>query len=178
MLDEIEKDISTHEKFVVEQLHSIKDGLETFNTQTAFKNVVETALQLTSGHNSLQDDYEYYHHQDNDENEKVPGETAGLLQRGEKNVSFNPLCGTIQKDEQVKFKKMIFRASRGMAYTSFYDLKENTYDYYGNVQNTTVYFVVYPSDLKSLTDKLTRVADSFMGNRFELPSDNLAGRLM
>jgi hypothetical protein len=43
-----------------------------------------------------------------------------------------PFVGTISKKEQLRLKKLIFRTSRGKAYTQFFDLKEKIYDYYGN----------------------------------------------
>ena len=41
-------------------------------------------------------------------------------------------------------KKLIYRASRGKAFVSFFDLKERIYDYYGTELDTTVFFVLYP----------------------------------
>lgn len=35
---------------------------------------------------------------------------------------FEPLVGTVQTSEQQRFKKLVFRASRGKAYTQFFNL--------------------------------------------------------
>ena len=50
---------------------------------------------------------------------------------GEVHDGFNPLIGTINEDEQMRFKKLIFKASRGMAHSSFFEMKEKMFDYYG-----------------------------------------------
>ena len=41
-------------------------------------------------------------------------------------------------------KRLVFRASRGIAYTQFFDLKEKIYDYNGNQLTTTIFFVLFP----------------------------------
>ena len=83
--------------------------------------------------------------------------------------SFNPLMGTIQADEQMRLKKMIYRVSRGMAHTQFYDLQENLFDYYGHQLHRVVFIVFFPSNFEILRDRLSRVCESFSGEKLPMP---------
>ena len=66
-------------------------------------------------------------------------------------------------------KRLIFRVSHGKALTSFFDINEQIYDYYGNAQETTLYFVLFPHGMKKMRDRLERVCASFNGEKFEVP---------
>lgn len=61
-------------------------------------------------------------------------------------VSINYMMGTISKDEQFRFKKMLFRATRGKAIVYFDDLKqEELKDYTGAMylELRTAFVIVY-----------------------------------
>lgn len=58
-------------------------------------------------------------------------------------VRVGHIAGTIGQDEQMRFKKLIFRATRGNALTYFQDLKNPIEDYYGKKHEKTVYVVVF-----------------------------------
>lgn len=70
------------------------------------------------------------------------------------NISY--LAGSILKDEQMRFKKMIFRATRGKALTYFKDFEDSGLpDYAGRSDNVirTVYVVIF-QDGSHVRDKL------------------------
>lgn len=92
---------------------------------------------------------------------------------------FAPIVGTIQQSEEERLKKLIFRASRGKAYTQFFNLSEKIYDYYGRELNVSVYFVVFPLGSSFLKERLRKVCESFMGEKYELPrtKDEIFDRL-
>jgi hypothetical protein len=87
-------------------------------------------------------------------------------------ISFTPIVGTINREEQLSMKRLIFRVSRGKAYTYFFDLHEKIYDYYGNHLDKTIFFVLFPQDFTSLKDRLQRVVDSFLSDSFDLPKSH------
>ena len=60
-------------------------------------------------------------------------------------------------------KKLIFRTSRGKALVQFFNLEEKIFDYYGNQQDTCIFFVFYPNDAKFMKDRLKKICDSFHG---------------
>ncbi len=61
-------------------------------------------------------------------------------------VTFSCMAGTVLKEEQMKFKRMIFRATRGRALTYFQDLRsEGQQDYAGIMDKRlrTIYVIVF-----------------------------------
>ena len=66
-------------------------------------------------------------------------------------------------------RKLIFRTSHGKALTTFYNLQEKIYDYYGNEIDSCLYFVLFPSNMRVMRHRLEKVCDSFMGEKFEMP---------
>jgi V-type H+-transporting ATPase subunit a len=61
-------------------------------------------------------------------------------------VSISYMAGSITKDEMMRFKKLIFRATRGKALTYFEDLStEGRIDYAGHSDRRlrTVYVIVF-----------------------------------
>lgn len=86
-------------------------------------------------------------------------------------IAISYLAGTISKDEMLRFKKMVFRATRGKALTYFRDLDSaGLQDYAGQMDHKlrTVYVIVF-QDGSHTRDKLTKICDSFMGKNFEIP---------
>jgi hypothetical protein len=58
-------------------------------------------------------------------------------------VSLGYLAGTIQKEEQLRFAKIIFRATRGNALTEFGSIKNPIVDFDGRVREKCAYVVVF-----------------------------------
>ena len=78
------------------------------------------------------------------------------------------IAGTIEVDEKARLKKLLFRATRGKALTFFKDYEFNTGEING-LRTKTVYIVVF-QDGRQLREKIVRICDSFMGQRFDLPN--------
>ncbi len=86
-------------------------------------------------------------------------------------VAISYLAGTIAKDEMFRFKKMVFRATRGKALTYFRDLDQSGLtDYTGALDNKlrTVYVIVFQEG-QHLRSRLQKICDSFMGRSVEIP---------
>ena len=84
------------------------------------------------------------------------------------------MAGTVAREEQFRFKKMIFRATRGKAYSYFQDLESEETglkDYTGAVDKKlrTVYVIVF-QDGQFLRGKIQKICDSFLGRNVEIPS--------
>ncbi len=47
------------------------------------------------------------------------------------NEYFQPLVGTIEAKDQMSFKKLLFRTTRGKAYVQFYPVEHTLYEYSG-----------------------------------------------
>ena len=73
------------------------------------------------------------------------GEDQRLTGKPEYQQSFlQPIVGTLQKEDQLRLKKLIFRTTRGKAFVQFSELCEKVYDYNGRPIELSVYFVIYP----------------------------------
>jgi V-type H+-transporting ATPase subunit a len=81
------------------------------------------------------------------------------------------MAGTIIKEEMMKFKRMIFRATRGKALTYFEDLSnEGEIDYagYTDKQLRTVYVIIFQEGA-NIRAQLTKICVSFMGRQVDIP---------
>merc|ERR1719232_1851061 len=72
------------------------------------------------------------------------------------------IAGTIKDGESERMRKMLFRATRGQALTHFRTFEQD------DIQKVA-YLVVFQSMGKG-RDKIQRICDSFMGQRFEIPN--------
>jgi hypothetical protein len=69
-------------------------------------------------------------------------------------MNFSPIIGTIPKDDQLRLKKLIYRTSRGKAYTQFFNIKEKIFDYYGNEIHKSIFIVLLPNNFTFLRQKM------------------------
>lgn len=83
------------------------------------------------------------------------------------NVFISHIAGTIEVDEKARLKKLLFRATRGKALTFFHDF-EIQVPGMEKPKGKTVYIVVFQEG-RQLRDRIVRICDSFMGQRFDLP---------
>lgn len=86
---------------------------------------------------------------------------------GFRDVSIRYMAGTIDKQEMVRFKRMLFRATRGKVLCHFEDMDVKLHDFQGQLLNKAIYILIYqtPGDSSSMSshfkDKLTKICDSF-----------------
>jgi V-type H+-transporting ATPase subunit a len=86
-------------------------------------------------------------------------------------IAITYLAGTINKDEIMRFKKMVYRATRGKALTYFNDMDSaGLQDYAGGLDRRarTVYVIVFQEG-QHMREKLVRICDSFLGKNFDIP---------
>lgn len=86
------------------------------------------------------------------------------------------VSGTINTDEVMRFRKLVFRATRGNALVYFSDIKKPIVDFYGVEQQKTVYCVLF-QDSGALREKVTKICDSFLGQRFDIPTGGVEGKI-
>lgn len=68
-------------------------------------------------------------------------------------------------------KKLIYRASRGMAWVEFFEFDSPMFDSTGNKLNICLYFVIYPSTIALLQKRLMKICESFMGEELAFPEN-------
>jgi len=57
---------------------------------------------------------------------------------------FSPIVGVIASEDDMRMKRLIFRASRGKAYVQFYPMQRPLHSNNGRKLHLLMYFVVYP----------------------------------
>lgn len=97
--------------------------------------------------------------------DKIPLISAPLLDN--ENVFISHIAGTIEVDEKDRLKKLLFRATRGKALT-FYEDFEVSSSTAAKPKCKSVYIVLFQEG-RQLREKIIRICDSFMGQRFDLP---------
>lgn len=80
--------------------------------------------------------------------------------------SMNILAGVIATEDLMRLKRMIFRASKGRAYPTFFEFYP-TFDS-NNVIPKKIYFIFY-QDQSVLLSKIVKVCDIFNASRFNIP---------
>ncbi len=81
------------------------------------------------------------------------------------------MAGTVLTEETFRFKKLVFRATRGKAYTYFRDLDAaGLADYSGTLDKRmrSVYVIVFQEGVNTRS-KLSKICESFMGRQVEVP---------
>ena len=58
-------------------------------------------------------------------------------------VSISYIAGTINKDEVLGFRRLLFRATRGKALTYFCDISVALKDYSGDTLDRVIYVIVF-----------------------------------
>lgn len=85
-------------------------------------------------------------------------------------MSITFVAGTIKDGEQDRMKKLLFRVTRGKALTYF---SEYTQDGVAK----SAYMVVY-QDGQLIRERVLKICESFMGQRFEVPSSAEMGEAL
>ncbi|CDW80575.1 v-type atpase 116kda subunit family protein [Stylonychia lemnae] len=167
LFEEIEHDVRDKEKFVIEQTEKLREMNESFLTMLDYEKVLENVSivlpQIQGGQvrSSMHGGIVLEEQKSTSINniEKAP-----LLDND--NVYIAHIAGTIEVEEKSRLKKLLFRATRGKALTFFQDFEVRTPD--GKHKTKTVYIVVFQEG-RQLRDRIVRICDSFMGQRFDLP---------
>ena len=159
LLDEIEQDVFSKEKFITEQVATLTEMQESLNTLIEHKNVISVAAQvvataLAAGAEVGADEEKKEQNQIELQNLSQEGESRGVQEEGANAVNSSPartpvqeqqepllqkqtlaqpalssgliaisyLAGTINKSEIMRFRKIVYRTTRGKALAYFNDL--------------------------------------------------------
>jgi V-type H+-transporting ATPase subunit a len=161
--ESIEEDIKQKERFVQEQTRKGKEIHDSFNLLFEYKTVLKKAENILqfNGRGLVPEEAAAVslNHEKEDKE---------LLMSGNANISVGHIAGTINRDEEMRFKKLIFRATRGNALTYFESFNQPVKDYYGHGIQKSVYVVIFQEG-GSVRDKIVKICDSFLGERFDIP---------
>lgn len=92
---------------------------------------------------------------------------------GSKNNSLAFIIGVAKAEEDIKMKRMIFRASRGTAIASFFDIEEDKNKEHKSKIEKKIFIIFYPSEGKEiLRGKLLKICDIFNASRYQPENDD------
>lgn len=146
LFDAIEEEVNKNEAFIKEQIQAICDmqegitKLEDYQKVISFIREMVPALQGAIPANAARDE------------ENARQADQDILQF---------VAGTIKEQEKERMKRMLFRATRGMALTHFND-------YVQNGEAKCAYLVMF-SGIGKYRERIQKICDTFMGQRFEIP---------
>ena len=155
LLDEIMKDINKEEKFAQEQSMRLRES------EVALQNVRDCYHVLRVAQKMIP---------------QLNQHVRGDMEQGSGNMDQKPLidnklisiervAGVVESEEVVRFRKLIFRATKGK---SFMYTEQFTDSDHPENKARVVYIITY-YDGAHIRDKIQRICDSFSGQRFNLP---------
>lgn len=162
--EEIEKSIKEKEAFAINQVDILKKMHEDLNRLVEYKVVLSKAASIL-GKGRIEKDDEL--------NESKSIHQAFL---NAQEIMIGHIAGTVLQEEQERFNRLIFRATRGNAMVYFKPFKNPIIDYVGRRYMKSTYIVIF-QDGEFIRDRIIRICDSFMGERFDIPSTNFAESL-
>jgi V-type H+-transporting ATPase subunit a len=151
--EEIEKDIDAKEKFVQEQTRKEKDIYDCLVMFYEYLKVLRLAKEMLIDGNRRQSYGQPVHGINSN---VTPREELKEELVGDNVIKVSSIIGTIDMTEKERFKKLVFRATRGNAFTHFKDFDKPVVDYFGNSVLKSVYVVMF-SEGEAIRDKLTRL---------------------
>ncbi|CAD8150157.1 unnamed protein product [Paramecium octaurelia] len=160
--DELEQEIDQKKIQIQEQSANLQNLLDRVNIITEQKLVLENAKEIL-GQSVFQ--------------QQTPHNVNDYQQ-----LKFGQIIGVIDKEEEVRFKRIIFRVTKGNAWVQIKDLNNEQIDnsmrksFHLNQNNASqprcLFVIVYPGaeESSSFRMKLMKVCDSFNRQRIEYPN--------
>jgi len=168
--EEIEGKIKEKESFVVQQVGVLKRMHEDLNQLIQYKTVLSKAASVIGG-SRLMGDKSMSMSGSSD-----MGDVHESLVGMNSEISIGHIAGTILQDECDRFNRLVFRATRGNAMVCFREFTKPITDYFGRELMKTVYIIVF-QDGEFIRDRIHRICDSFMGDRYEIPDSGFTDKL-
>ena len=78
------------------------------------------------------------------------------------------IAGAVNQDETERLKRLVFRATRSNALTITENIKNHLYDHSGKKMDKAIYVIIFKEGV-TIREKLNKICDSFLGERFDIP---------
>lgn len=160
-LDIIENEILEEEKRIMELVNNhskIKENLEILIEK---KYVLDKSNQLVN----MSSDYNSFH--------LGSPNNQMIIEDGNQNAGLNFIAGVSKADDELRMKRMIFRASKGRAIVTFFDLfnSENlSYKDNSNKMTKKIFTIFHQGGVENvLFSKILRICDLFGVSRYAIP---------
>lgn len=174
-LDSIEIFASENEKKLKDLIQSNSKLSEMINDLIEKKLVLEKAKELVKNNYS-----NYDSNLSNDINNinNSNYKDKNSLEKG--NYNLKVIAGIIQPEEEMKFKRMIFRITKGISYPNVFDaeINEQMGNYYNiKTKKLRIFILMLPSD-GFILNKSLKVCDLIKASRYKIPQEDCYGNEM
>jgi len=168
------------EAFIDERAASISDHVKNYESLIEnYHNLVEYRQVLIQTRPYIGDtDFRAQYAGENDETR------AEISLRG--NIRFSYLAGVINREDSLRFKKILFRVTRGMAWTALMDIAkpkkaENDHATFAldeastETKEKTVFLIVYQGgSFDMMKAKLNKICEAFGASKYGIPEESQA----
>ena len=149
------------------RLHTMRDAISTL---IEHKNVIRVAGQILSNSGLSRS-------RPGSINNEEEAKNVPLLDNNmDGGIRIAYVAGTILTSEVQRFKRLLFRATKGKALPHFHDMEEGVEDVHGKVNMKTVYVVVFEEGAR-IRSRVTKICDSFLGQRFNVDDGNFNAKI-
>lgn len=172
LFEEIEQEVLQKERFVTDQMEKLREMQENFVTMLDYQKVLEKVAIVLPQIGAGQARQSFHGGINVDHEETKSLERMPLMGSMDDGVKITHIAGTIEVEEKDRLKRLLFRATRGKALTFFEDFKIDAAKGISSSQkllNKSVYIVVFQEG-RQIREKIMRICDSFMGQRFDVPA--------
>jgi V-type H+-transporting ATPase subunit a len=135
--EEIEQEVKSKEAFISEQINILKNLHDNLNHLVQYKTVLSKAASVIGG-SRLMGDKSMSMSSSSD----LDGVHESLIGIGSQ-ISIGHIAGTILQEEQARFSRLIFRATRGNAMVCFRSFTKPVVDYLGKSYMKSVYIIIF-----------------------------------
>lgn len=91
-------------------------------------------------------------------------------------IALSHVAGTCLTSEVSRLKKMVFRATKGIALTYVKDIETPIITYLGTPQQKSVFFILF-QDNEVFARKIQSICDAFQSKRVAINVDNIFGTI-
>jgi len=172
LFEDLETQILEKEKFIESQVELVKQIYEDYIDLVEQKQVLNRSFELVSGLKKQLNESSQV------EGVKNSGYAHSALEEEDEQesnffqeVKIETICGTVESKEAERFKRLIYRQTRGQVLMHFSDLNMNVKNFEGEVIRKQVYVLMF-HDMEILRLKIGRICDSFQSKRFMTPGTN------
>lgn len=108
-----------------------------------------------------------------------PAQDLNIFVNNSRDLRFNYLAGVINTEDKERFRRILFRVTRGMTWTALEDIETDPKEEQADKNlapdtkvNKTVFLIVYQGGAYDMMrGKLNKVCDSFSASKYAIPED-------
>eukprot|EP01029_Cantina_marsupialis_P023856 TRINITY_DN6012_c0_g1_i2.p1 TRINITY_DN6012_c0_g1~~TRINITY_DN6012_c0_g1_i2.p1 ORF type:complete len:806 (-),score=266.81 TRINITY_DN6012_c0_g1_i2:540-2957(-) len=161
LLQDLNATLDEHERRVRELKRYHESLRQAYNEKLEFKQVMQSARAM------FVMDSELHTSAIDDDRPLLEGDIeSGPVSD---NIGFNYICGTVLKEDQAAFERMVFRMTFGNCYVRFAEVEEMIVDPQTNKQVSKAVFVLFYQS-RVVEGKLKKICDAFNAHRYEVPN--------